>query len=284
MTSHHKQWLADYHRRADAARLEREAQHSLLPSKIASMPSVDPDLLRRIECGAVPTKPASRGPRPFFDRLLPVRASRFDEAYPAGPGSPPQRAANRRREAKIASRIYGSWSDMPPEMRYHFTEKERAALHVVATQFVRRGYCDMSLKQIGDIAGVSRSTAKAALAEARKLGLVSVTYRKRDAMNNLPNVVVIVSEEWLNWLESLAVKKRSTLKNSPTRQGRKGDKAPSQGAHEDVDARSAGIPLRNPLKDGRNHRPWHGPNGSEWRRMEERRRDQQRQNRAGGVV
>lgn len=163
----------------------------------------------------------------ILDQIIPDQQSRFGVRF-GRPGDD----TNRARKRTIRRRTFGSWSDMPYQLRYHYTEGERAALHVVTMVVVKHGYCDLSLQEIADVAGVSRSTAKSALTEARKLGHVAVTYRKRDRLSNHPNVVTIISAEWLNWVKTLAVKKMSTLKRSGDRKVPKGQKEPFEWALE----------------------------------------------------
>lgn len=195
----------------------------------------DDGAMRAWEMGAVPPKRPDRGPRPLFEKIQFIKASRFDTRYPGRDRDPERdKAAKRERRRKIDSRMYGSWSDLPPQLRFHYSEKERAALHVVVTQVLKHGFCDKSLQEIADLAGVSRSTAKNALTEARKLGHIGVTYRPRKGLNHLPSIITIVSKEWIDWLtkRSLAGKSMSAIKNSGNKQQRKVVDAPSQGAFE----------------------------------------------------
>ena len=53
---------------------------------------------------------------------------------------------------------------------------------------------------IATMAGVSRSTAKNALREARRLGLVDVKERRRPGMPSLTNVVRVIAPAWTAWL------------------------------------------------------------------------------------
>ncbi len=59
----------------------------------------------------------------------------------------------------------------------------------------------MPLDKIAALAGVSRSTTQNALREARRLGLVTVTERRRQGAKSLTNVVEIVLAEWAAWLK-----------------------------------------------------------------------------------
>ena len=46
-----------------------------------------------------------------------------------------------------------------------------------------------------------RRTVQNALRHAERLGLVSITERPRDGARNLPNIVRVISREWLAWIE-----------------------------------------------------------------------------------
>jgi hypothetical protein len=59
----------------------------------------------------------------------------------------------------------------------------------------------MPLDKIAALAGVSRSTVQNALREARRVGLVTVTERRRRGAKSLTNVVEVISGEWRSWLK-----------------------------------------------------------------------------------
>jgi hypothetical protein len=78
---------------------------------------------------------------------------------------------------------------------------ELAVLTVVARQIQRAGVCVLPIDAIAALAGVSRSTAKNAVRQARLLGLVLVKERRIPGHKSLTNVVSIVSRDWLAWLK-----------------------------------------------------------------------------------
>jgi hypothetical protein len=117
----------------------------------------------------------------------PGRAPRAKLARPL----PPEDLERRRRWA-AAGRL-------PPSLASRFTPGETAALAVVAFQVAAHGACTLPLAAIGRIAGVSRSTAKNALREAKRLGLVHVRERRVSRFRSDTNVVRIVSPEWNAW-------------------------------------------------------------------------------------
>ena len=110
-------------------------------------------------------------------------------------GSRPRSSTSmERRRAWTAS----GW--MPPAIAARFTMGEAAALGVVLAQIALTGHCELSHGAVGGRAGVSVSTVKRALGEARRLGLVAIEERRVSWCRNLPNVVTIVSAELRTWV------------------------------------------------------------------------------------
>lgn len=89
---------------------------------------------------------------------------------------------------------------LPPAIATRFTLAETAVLAVVTVETGKRGDCRMTLEHIAAVAGVSRSTVKAALRQARTLGFLTIEERRQSAWRSLSNVVRIVSREWLAWM------------------------------------------------------------------------------------
>jgi hypothetical protein len=58
----------------------------------------------------------------------------------------------------------------------------------------------MTIDHIAAVAGVSRSTVKAAMRQARTLGLLILEERRVSGWRNLSNVVRIISKEWTSWM------------------------------------------------------------------------------------
>ena len=63
-----------------------------------------------------------------------------------------------------------------------------------------RGLCRLTIGHIAALAGVSRSTVKAAVRQAQGLGLITSEEWRITAWRNAPNTVRIVSPEWVTWL------------------------------------------------------------------------------------
>jgi hypothetical protein len=81
-----------------------------------------------------------------------------------------------------------------------FTTGEMSALAVVVRQFQQRQVCVLPIDAIAALAGVSRRTTQRALREAERLGLVHIREQRIPEQKSLPNVVRVISPEWLNWL------------------------------------------------------------------------------------
>ena len=82
---------------------------------------------------------------------------------------------------------------MPPNIAMKFTSGEQAALTVIAFDVSKRQFCDKSIREIGDLAGVSQSTVKRAVKQARALGFLTVQERRLSRYPNNTNIVRIIS-------------------------------------------------------------------------------------------
>lgn len=132
-----------------------------------------------------------------------ARANRVPVGIPAGRPSifPPRRAQLSPRTPKCLARRrqLAASGPLPPQLAAHFTCAELAALMVVREEARTKGACDRSIAEIAARAGVGRTTVQNALRLAAKLCLLIVQERRRDGQKNLPNVLRIVSKEWLAW-------------------------------------------------------------------------------------
>ena len=116
-------------------------------------------------------------------------------AAPPPGGGPAPRAPGRERRRRWAAS-----GRLPPGLAAKFTHAEQGVLALVAAEVVRRGDCRLAVGHIAAIVGVSETTVRNAIREARKLGLVTVEERPVTGFRNLPNIVRIVSAEWTAWL------------------------------------------------------------------------------------
>src|SRR4051794_22185868 len=111
-------------------------------------------------------------------------------------GSGPRSGASMERRRGWAS---SGW--LPPPLAARFTLAEQAVLGVVAWASHSQGSCTLTIDHVAALAGVSGTTVRKALREARLLGLLKVEERRLSAWRNLPNRVTILSPEWLAWLK-----------------------------------------------------------------------------------
>ena len=148
---------------------------------------------RRREMRGIDTV-AARVPQVAAQAKAAGRPSHFPPKRKA-PGSPNRRASLERRRTLAAS------GPMPPQLAAQFTTGELAALRIVADAVRDRGACLVTLGEIAARAGVCVTTARNALRQAAREGLVTIEERRRDKRPNLANVVRIVSREWTSWIE-----------------------------------------------------------------------------------
>jgi hypothetical protein len=103
---------------------------------------------------------------------------------------------------------------MPPRLTELFTNGEAACLCAIAMEVKRRGRCDLYVDKIAAFAGVSRSTAKNAIREAKRLKLIEVQEWRQAPDWNGPNRIRIVDQAWLAWLAH--GQKEMTVRNLTT--------------------------------------------------------------------
>lgn len=111
------------------------------------------------------------------------------------PRSPDRKASRDRR------RMLGASSVMPPNLRQHYTEGQRAVLCIVAGEVKHHGICDLPIDKIAALAGVGRTTVQTTMHLAKAIGHVAITYRPQRGRKSLPNVVEITSAEWMLWIK-----------------------------------------------------------------------------------
>lgn len=138
-----------------------------------------------------------------------------------GVGSRPRTDASieRRRRWAASGRL-------PPGLAARFTLAEQAVLALVAAETARRGDCRLAVGHLAAIAGLSETTVRNAIREARQLGLVTVEERRVTGFRNLPNIVRIVLAEWTAWLRLTRKGGATTALPSP-KHHRHGDTHPS---------------------------------------------------------
>ena len=122
---------------------------------------------------------------------------------PPKPVGAPRRAVGSRPRTDASMERRRRWAAsgrLPPAIAARFTLAEQAVLAVVATQARDKGSCSLTIGHVAALAGVSETTVRNALREARQLGFVTVEERRLTAWRNAPNIVRIASAEWISWL------------------------------------------------------------------------------------
>lgn len=114
----------------------------------------------------------------------------------------PRRAGSRPRTPESMERrrrwVASGW--LPPRIAAHFTAGEVAALAVVVAEVAQHAQCTLAVEAIAGKAGVSRSTVKSALREAKATGLLVVITRPDRPFRHLTNVVRVISAELRSWI------------------------------------------------------------------------------------
>lgn len=124
-------------------------------------------------------------------------AGRLGSIFPRRkPQRSPDRKASRERQ-----RMLGGAGHLPPQVRQHYTQGERAVLYVISTEVKRTGVCDWPIAKIAAMAGVCRTTAQNAMREAQRLAHIIVEVRAVPGRKNLTNVIKVISREWCAWLK-----------------------------------------------------------------------------------
>ncbi|WP_267426974.1 hypothetical protein [Methylobacterium sp. GC_Met_2] len=89
---------------------------------------------------------------------------------------------------------------MPPALASRFTTGQLAVLRIVGDEMARNGACGLCIDAIAARAGVCRRLAQGAIRLAEGDGLLTIQERRHLGRKSDPNVVRIISREWLQWL------------------------------------------------------------------------------------
>jgi hypothetical protein len=133
------------------------------------------------------------------------------KALPA-PEKPVRRHVGSRPRSSASMERRRSWAAagrLPPAIAARFTMAEQAVLAVVASQAQRAGACMLTIGHIAALAGVSETTVRNAVREAKALGLILVEESRRSAWISNPNRLTIISREWSAWLKLTGANSRS---------------------------------------------------------------------------
>ncbi|GJD43437.1 hypothetical protein AFCDBAGC_1289 [Methylobacterium cerastii] len=143
-------------------------------------------------------------------RQLPERPAGLSER-PAG-GTRSCVGSRPRTDASMARRRrWAASGRLPPAIAARFTLAEQAVLSLIAAETAKRGDCRLTVGHIAAVAGVSETTVRTAIREARKLSMVTVEERRLARFRNDTNVVCIVSREWRAWLQLARTAERLTV-------------------------------------------------------------------------
>ena len=137
---------------------------------------------------------------------------------------PPNKSAALTRRRQLAAS-----GPMPPALAARFTVAELAVLRIVSDEVRERGHCDRTIAEIAARAGVGRTSVQNAVRTAAALGLLTVEERRREGRKNLPNVIRLVSREWLAWIAKRPARKGG---NSPPPKPRDARHTHTPGLHD----------------------------------------------------
>lgn len=132
---------------------------------------------------------------PVIGRSLIRLGSRFKPRQRPRLSDPQRKAARERR------RMLGGSGVLPANLRHHYTLGQMSVLCIMAGEVKHHGVCDLPNDKIAALAGVCRTTVQTTMHEARRLGHITITPRPQPGRKSLPNVVEIISREWLTWIK-----------------------------------------------------------------------------------
>jgi hypothetical protein len=133
------------------------------------------------------TLPARPLPAPNLKRV-----SRIPKRKAQTP--PDKQQAKERRHRLAASGV------LPPHLASRLTTSDLAVMCIVKDEYRAKARCGLTLDEIAARAGVCRNTAKRAMQKARSENLISIEERPVHGKKHLPNLVHVISLEWLKWL------------------------------------------------------------------------------------
>jgi DNA-binding MarR family transcriptional regulator len=124
---------------------------------------------------------------------------------------PPRRRRQRKPLAATTlahRRQLAACGPLPSHLAALFTTAELAVLAIIT---INRGFFDRTIAELADRAKVGHSTVQKALRQAERLGLLTIEERRVTGRKNLPNVIRVVSPEWLTWISRGGSKKLKPL-------------------------------------------------------------------------
>ena len=150
-----------------------------------------------------------RSPRDISQKILVDGISKIQLPIPRGkPGGlpsyfPPKRRVLRERTSERWQRKnrLGMSSPLPFYLERDFTVGQLAVVRIIADDVFSKGRCTCTMLELADRAGVSLSWAKQALRIAKVLGLLAIEERPQWRAKHKPNIITIISDDWLTWIK-----------------------------------------------------------------------------------
>ena len=167
------------------------------------------DLSRQIwqahASGAVNDDDAQKLAEVLHDRRSVVRETVAPVGIPLGRVTlfPPRRLqrAPDRSEARARRRHMACSGPLPPVLASRYTEGQRAVLLVIGDECLANGVCSLCIDAIAARAGVCRRLAQSTIRLAESDGLLTIQERRHQGRKSDPNLIRIISREWLQWLK-----------------------------------------------------------------------------------
>ena len=182
--------------RAHAQMTPREpaASRHLLAAMANKPPMSAPllDLMNGYATGAIPTRPANPTHR-FHGAARRREGGRYLRMpYQRAPDRP--KAVMRRKRLALTDPV-------PARIGAQLTEAERAFARLVRDEWERHGVFDLCHDEAAARVGTCSKTIQRAQDRLQELALISVELRPQPGRKNLPNVLRIISPQWLVWIE-----------------------------------------------------------------------------------
>ena len=138
------------------------------------------------------TFPGIPTPEPNLRRVRSLKQrSRFSQRREQG--SPDKQVSYERRHRLAYSGV------LPRHLAAGLTIADMAVMRIIADEYVRSAGCELSLAEIAAWAGGCWKTAKRALLKAQIQRLISIEERPVPGQRHKPNLIRVISFEWLKW-------------------------------------------------------------------------------------
>jgi hypothetical protein len=210
--------------------------------------TVSQDLLALLELTRPELTPAER------EAIVAATPDAVANPATARASQKPARSRSGSRARTVAStarrRSWAFCGLLPPQLAARFSLAEVAVLSVVAAEVKKRKACNLTVGHLAAVAGVSETTVRNAIREARALALVTVEEKRRTAWMSYPNTIRIVSDAWALWLRL---------------NGCKSAKATPRDYRKEEKARPVSNALRGFRKAGAADKPYQAGQVSGWR-------------------